>query len=152
LASQPEALFLASYIADGAILVREARALGFAIPLLGASTVNSPEFLNSTGSAANGLVIADLTDSSSAAFKTRWENTFKTPYPGIQSGAPLFYDTALLLGEYLRNHEVHSAADYLSTVNYPGVSGALKFTSQGNLDRDHMILRVQGGRFETVGR
>jgi ABC-type branched-subunit amino acid transport system substrate-binding protein len=44
-ASQPEALSLASYIADGAILVREARALGFAIPLLGASTVNSPEQL-----------------------------------------------------------------------------------------------------------
>ncbi len=152
MASQPEALFFASYIADGAILVREARALGFTIPLLGASAVNSPDFLNSTGSAANGLVIADLTDSSSAAFKTRWEDTFKTPYPGIQSGGPLFYDTALLLGEYLRNHEVSSAAEYLSTVNYLGVSGAIKFTSQGNLDRDHMIWRVQGGRFEPVGR
>jgi branched-chain amino acid transport system substrate-binding protein len=151
-ASQPEALFFASYISDGAILVREARALGISVPLLGSSTLHSADFLNSAGSAADGLVIADLLDSSSAALRERWESTFRSPYPGIQSGGPLFYDTAVLLAEYLRTHDAQGIPDYLRALRYQGVSGTIQFTNEGNLDRDHAILRVEDGEFQQVAR
>jgi branched-chain amino acid transport system substrate-binding protein len=149
-AARPEALFFASYIKDGAILVREARNLGLSIPLLGSSTINNVEFLSSAGSAADGLVFADLADSSSATFKKRWEVAFSSPYPGIQSGAPLFYDIATVLSHYVRDHDAKDAGEYLRGVNYPGVSGAIQFTPAGNLDRHHELYRVQGGRVELL--
>jgi branched-chain amino acid transport system substrate-binding protein len=149
-AIKPDALFFASYIKDGAILVREARALGITVPLLGPSTINSPEFFDATKGVAEGLVLADLTDSSSVEFKTRWQARFGVKYPGIQSGAPLFYDMAMILAKHLQQHDVVSLGEHLRSIDYSGVSAHMKFTTDGNLDREHVIYRVQAGILERV--
>jgi ABC-type branched-subunit amino acid transport system substrate-binding protein len=140
----------ASYIKDGVTIVREARGLGFSIPLLGSSTANTPEFTTKVGSVADGLVLADLYDSSSEEFRGRWQRAFSSPYPGIQSGAPLFYDIAKLLAEYLTSHDAQQLSEYLNSVDYIGASGAIRFNAEGNLDRKHVLHRLNQGKFELL--
>lgn len=149
-AAKPDALFFASYIKDGASLVREARALGIAIPLLGPSTINSPEFFEAAKGSAEGVILADLADSSLVEFKTRWHERFRAKYPGIQSGAPLFYDMATILEKYAQQHELMHLGEYLHSIDYSGVSGRIQFTSDGNLDRQHVLYRVHTGALELM--
>jgi branched-chain amino acid transport system substrate-binding protein len=148
--AKPDALFFASYIKDGAILVRQARAIGLTQPLLGPSTINSPEFFDATKSYTDGLALADLEDSSTAEFKERWRERFKSNYPGIQSGAPLFYDMTMLIEKHLQQHDIETLGEYLRLVDYSGASGRIRFTSDGNLDRQHVLYRVQAGILERV--
>lgn len=149
-AADPDALFFASYIKDGAILVREAQELGIAKPLLGPSTINSPEFFETTKGSADGLVLADLNDSSTTEFRERWESTFGSKYPGIASGAALFYDVATILSGWLQKNAIAGTGDFLRSIDYSGASGRIKFTSDGNLDRRHVHYRVNEGKLELL--
>jgi branched-chain amino acid transport system substrate-binding protein len=149
--AKPGALLLASYINDGAIIVREARSLGLKIPLLGTSSIAAPEFLEATKGIADGLLLANLPDSTSTDFKQRWERTFhNTPYPGISSGAPILYDLAKSLGLYLQKGSPGTIRDYLRTIDYLGASGRITFDEQHNLAREHHVYRIIQGTLEPV--
>lgn len=149
----PSGLLIASYIADGIIILREARELGINVPLFGPSTINSPEFLSATRETADGLVLADLLDSSTPAFKERWVSNFGGDYPGMQSGGPIFYDLATILGRWLQGHKAEATAfrDYLKTLNYTnGVTGGLRFTPEGYLDRNHSLFQLRDGKLHAL--
>lgn len=143
--AKPDALFFASYIKDGTILVREARQMGMSVPLLGPSTINSPDFLSATKNLADGLVFADLADSSTSAFRERWSTTFGAEFPGMQSGASLFYDVTTILGRWLQSGEPAKAADFLRSVDYSGAAGRISFTQDGSLDRVHSLFQISCG-------
>jgi branched-chain amino acid transport system substrate-binding protein len=53
--THPDALVLISYYADGAQIVRQARASGINLPVVAASSVYSPKFLELGGDAVNGV-------------------------------------------------------------------------------------------------
>lgn len=147
--SRPQAIFFASYITDGAIIVREAYQLGVRVPLLGPNTINNSDFFKATMETAEGLTFVDLPDSTTQTFQDRWKEEYKEPFPGIQSGAPIFYDITSILGAAVENKtEINS--EYFRSLNFNGASGTIRFTSAGNLDRSHSVFQVRGGKPEKV--
>ncbi|WP_043284549.1 ABC transporter substrate-binding protein [Paraburkholderia oxyphila] len=53
--THPDALVLISYYADGAQIVRQARESGISLPIVAASSVYSPKFLELGGNSVNGV-------------------------------------------------------------------------------------------------
>ena len=53
--AKPDGLVLVSYYPDGALLVRQARDIGLAVPIVAAGSVYSPKFLELAGPAADGV-------------------------------------------------------------------------------------------------
>ena len=102
--AKPDSLFLVSYYADAALLVRQARQTGLTVPVAAASSIYSPKFVELGGDAAEGVF------TSSRFFP-------EDPRPEVQSFVQAFkakygkepdafnsyaYDTIVLFGQVLR--------------------------------------------------
>lgn len=102
--AKPDSLFLVSYYADAALLVRQARQTGLTVPVAAASSIYSPKFVELGGNAAEGVF------TSSRFFP-------EDPRPEVQSFVQAFkakygkepdafnsyaYDTIVLFGQVLR--------------------------------------------------
>jgi len=53
--AKPDAIVLISYYADGALISRQIRDVGFTTPIVASSSIYSPKFLELAGDAANGV-------------------------------------------------------------------------------------------------
>jgi len=53
--SQPDAIVLISYYADGALITRQIRTVGLATPIVASGSIYSPKFIELAGDAANGV-------------------------------------------------------------------------------------------------
>ncbi len=144
-AKKPEALMLIGYIPDSASIVHQAKALGLSVPLFGCSTLNSPDFFGEAGEAAEGMVIFDLRDLTQAAFRSRWREAYGAAWPGLQSGAPLFYDITRLLAQLTLRHgaDIRQLRQHLLTSTYSGISMKLQFDEFGDLVGEHQGFRLQ---------
>ena len=102
--AKPDSLFLVSYYADAALLVRQARQTGLTVPVAAASSIYSPKFVELGGDAAEGVF------TSSRFFP-------EDPRPEVQTFVQAFrakygkepdafnsyaYDTIVLFGQVLR--------------------------------------------------
>ncbi len=148
-AKRPDALLFISYIQDGALLVKQAKNMGIAVPLLGPSTVNNNDFYSQLGPLANGIVLADLPDSSSKEFRERWQKEFKEPWPGMQSGGSLFYDFVKIM-ELATNSGVETTKDWIDYLfklkDFHGQSGKIEFDKIGDLKLEHVLFQVEDGK------
>jgi len=151
-AKKPEALILIGYIPDSARIVRQAKALGLSLPLFGCSTLNSPDFLSDAGEAAEGMVIFDLPDLTQAAFRSRWLEAYGAAWPGLQSGAPLFYDITRLLAQRTLGNgaDIRQLRQHLLTSIYSGISMKLQFDEFGDLVGEHQGFRLQNKVFVPI--
>ena len=145
-AAKPEALFFASYIADGAIILRQAKESNAAPRYFSGSTINSPDFFKQLGPAADGLVFADVKDETTEQFRRRYSAEFSQTWPGMQSGAPLFYDIVRILALIEYSNDAADARQALVSLrDYRGVSGPVSFDSSGDLERSHLMFTVKNG-------
>jgi len=145
----PDILYIVSYIADGVALVRQARAMGMTLRLAGGSNFNSPDVVNQLGRLGDGIVFSDLRDSTTPEFKSRYESTYRVPWPGIGSCARVAYDDVMLLAEGMRRTEGTPTAvkDFLYSLrDYPGMSGPITFDSNGDLTRQYIIYEIRDGQ------
>ena len=53
--SQPDAIVLISYYADGALITRQIRTVGLATPIVASGSIYSPKFIELAGDAGNGV-------------------------------------------------------------------------------------------------
>jgi branched-chain amino acid transport system substrate-binding protein len=144
-ASNPDAMLFVSYIADGLVIVKEAQQIGLKLPLFGSSSCHSPDFLKAVDGMAQDLVFADLQDSATEEFRSRWKSEFNLEYPGIQSGAPIFYDATAILARWIHQNKLSpiDPISYFKSVDLlEGVSGRVRFDSNNELDRRHSIFKV----------
>lgn len=146
--SKPDAIFLASYIADGMRAVRTMHELGISTPLFASSTIAAPEFFAGTKGMFDELVWADLPDKTHSEFRSRWTKTFGDEWPGAQSGAPIFYDVTLELARWLGSHPSDSKkfkSHLLQLKVSGGGSGMLEFAADGNLTQEHQLFKLRDG-------
>jgi hypothetical protein len=71
-------------------------------------------------------------------------------FPGIQSGAPIFLDMTTLVEEYLQKQDIGHLGEYLRSIDHMGVSGRIQFTSEGSVDRQHVLYRVRAAALELM--
>ena len=102
--AKPDGLVLVSYYPDGALLVRQARDIGLAVPVVAAGSVYSPKFLELAGPAADGVYTnTNFFPGDPRPAVQRFVTAYKTAY----GGEPGFYvargyDAMMLLAAVMR--------------------------------------------------
>jgi len=148
-----EALYIDSYVSDGAAIVIQARELGLNLPIVGPISIHSPVFLRTAGQAAEGVYVTTLFDPSVGTevvkkFISKYSEKYgRTP----DVFAALGYDAGKILAESIRigGAEPSEIREGLMKVsNLQGVTGFIKgYTPDRELLRPLNVLIVKGGEF-----
>ena len=152
-AKNPEAIYLLSYLVDGAVVVKQIKELGLRSRILASSGLNSPDFFKQVGAMAEGMLLSDLPDSTSREFKQRFENTFHKDWPGMASCTSIAYDDLRLLVKAVETvgEDPTKIKDYLYSIrDFPGITGPITFDRNGDLIRQHAVFEVKNGKPERI--
>lgn len=102
--ANPDGLFLESYYADAALIVRQARQIGLNVPVAAASSIYSPKFVELGGDAAEGVFTSSRFFPEDPRPEVQnFVSAFKAKY-GKEPDAfnSYAYDTMILFGQVLR--------------------------------------------------
>lgn len=152
-AAQPDLVFLPSYYAEAAQVIRQARELGIDTPFLGGDGWDSEEFLRVAGNAAENTYIANHFSAQNRLaqnenFITFYEARHGTPPPPL---AALAYDTVKLAADAINRagsrDRVKIREALAATSVFPGVTGTVTFDGNRNPAKPAVILRVENGKF-----
>ena len=151
--AKPDAVLLASYMKDGMALVRALRQAGYAGQLLGSSTLNSQDFIKPLGSMLDGMILADIPDTTAQSFRDQWRQHFNVEWPGIQSTGSLGYDGVMLIAEGVRRSSTSKRAaheEIQDLRDYQGVTGPLSFDQEGNLNLRHELFVLKDNKVQPM--
>lgn len=157
-ASAPEIVFLPSYYAEAALIIRQARDLGLDMPFIGTDGWDSPDFLKVSGTAVNNTYFfshfsPENHAQDTAKFAAAYTAKFHAPPPPL---AALTYDAVMLAADAMKranSAEPKAIRDALAKADFPGVTGRISFDQERNPHKPGIVLRVDGGKFtylETV--
>jgi branched-chain amino acid transport system substrate-binding protein len=155
-----DAVFVPGYYTEAALIVRQARDLGIAVPFFGGDGWEAPQLLQIGGEALEGCYYSthfspENTDSVVQEFvkkfKARWNG--ETP----DAFAALGYDTAYVLTAAIKRAgttEGPKLRDALAaTKNFAGVTGVTNIDANRDASKPAAILAIKGGKlsfFKTV--
>ena len=150
-----EAVFVPGYYTECALIVRQARDLGIAVPFFGGDGWESEKLLEIGGEALNGCFYSThfspqnrepAVASFVSKFKSRWQN--ETP----DAFAALGYDAAYVLVDAIKRAGTTDGPklrDALAaTRNVPGASGATTIDANRNASKPATIIAVKGGALQ----
>ena len=151
-----EGIFIPGYYAEAALIAKQARDLGLAVPLLGVDGWESSELVAIGGTAVEGAYLSthyspENRSPAVVAFNERYRRRW-----GVDSNAlsALGYDSALVLVDALRRAGTTDGPllrDALAaTKDFPGATGMITFDAQRNPTKSAVVLTVKNGRFAFV--
>ena len=156
-AAGADVIFHSSNYTEGALICRQARALGFTGPIFGGDAWEAPELITIGGAAVEGTYYSTHASPESTApemrnflskFRARWAG--ETP----DSIAALGYDAAMLLFDSLRRAGTTESAQLraaiATTKNFLGATGTITIDEHRNASKSAVILAVKDGRFQFV--
>ncbi len=158
---QPDALYLALFYADAAVLAQQMDQAGLDIPVVTNTSLYNPQLIELAGEAVDGYYVpSNFAPQDPAPVVT----TFVTGYEERFGSAPdqfaaLAYDAigslVTALESVSRDGSVPSRADVRDALaamdRYTGVTGELEFDEHGNALRTDMTwLRIEDGRFRVL--
>jgi ABC-type branched-subunit amino acid transport system substrate-binding protein len=138
-AARPEAVFFPGYYADAGLFIRQARATGIDVPLLGGDAALEESVITAAGRAAEGFTVTTpplvsfLTSAAATTFAHDYRTMFGTD-PG--SYAPYEYDAMNILARAVKT--AHSADPAKVTFaldnvySFKGVTGTISFEPNGD--------------------
>ncbi len=152
-AAGAEAVFVPSYYTEAALIVRQARDLGLAVPFFGGDGWEAPQLLEIGGDALDGCYYSTHFSPQNedpavqkfvGRFRERWEG--QTP----DAFAALGYDAAYVLADALKRAGTTKAAklrDALAaTRNFSGVTGVTTIDKNRDASKPAAILKIQNGK------
>ncbi|MGF7161012.1 branched-chain amino acid transport system substrate-binding protein [Rhodoligotrophos appendicifer] len=157
-ASAPDALYIVGTPAEMPFAVKQARQMLPDLPILSYAGIESKEFLDAAGPAAEGVIYTTTafdpasSDPGVKAFVDAYEARFKqkptSPY------ATYGYDAVMIFAEALKasNGQAGEAlrAKIVEAKRFPGVAGDNVFADNGTVAKAVAIRKVANGAFETV--
>ena len=152
-----DAIFVPGYYTEAALISRQARELGLALPLFGGDGWEAPQLIEIGGKAVEGTYYsthyspedtAPAVQAFVAAFRARWNG--ETP----DAMAALGYDSALVLADAIKRAggtEGPALRDALAaTKGFAGVTGATNIDPARNASKSAVIVTIKDGRFKFV--
>lgn len=150
---EPELLYVVAREEEGLEICRNVRSTPWgSVRILSPSRLSSPEFLEAAGGYAEGIFVSSIfapqkADSPAYEFYQSYVSRFgDSPGPT----AALAYDATHLLGDALKRAgslDRSALREALSEIEaFVGVTGAVRFSAEGNALRDYSHLTVRGGR------
>ena len=156
LAERAQALFLAGYPDEGALLLRQMRATSRAMVVAGSDALYSEDTSTWAGAAAEDLYVpAGFVPDTPLPIVRAFVGRYRERYGRVPDQfAAQAYDGVRLLAFAMRRAGVERSKirDVIATLKrFPGVTGELSFDRWGDPVRHVLITRIKGGTFVTVG-
>jgi len=148
-----DAVFVPGYYTESALIVRQARELGLAMPFFGGDGWEDEQLLKIGGEALNGCYYsthfsAENTDPVIAKFVERYKARWGGETPGAFSA--LGYDAVYVLADALKRAGTTDGPklrDALAaTKDFPGVSGVTTIDANRNASKAATIIALQDGK------
>lgn len=152
-----EGIFVPGYYTEAALICKQAKDLGLAVPVFGGDGWEAPQLLQIGGAAVEGAYFSTHYSSENetpavttflAKFRQRWNNTMP------DAMAALGYDSAMVLIDAIKRAgttEGPKLRDALAaTRDYPGVTGTTTLDAQRNATKSAVVITVRDGQFRFV--
>ncbi len=154
----PDVIYCTGYYSEGALTVKQAKALGIKSQLLGQEGFDSPMFLKIAGKAANGTIITtDLNRDSKRPIVKWFISTYRKEFkmdPDMVGASS--FDAVYVLAEAIKKAGCTKPskirAALASIKNFNGVTGKIKgFTKKGEVIKPVILQKVENGKFTYFG-
>jgi branched-chain amino acid transport system substrate-binding protein len=153
----PDAIFAPGNYTESALLIKQARELGFDVPFLGGDTWEAPEFLDVGKAAVEGAVFSTFFTTEVPITKTSelFIDEYRKEY-GKEPAAvtALGFDAYMVILDAI---ERAGSADSVAirnaiakTEGYPGAAGIITLDENGDAVKNAVIKAVKGGNFSFV--
>jgi branched-chain amino acid transport system substrate-binding protein len=157
IAAKPDALYYSGYYAEFGLLVKALKGKGFKGIIASGDGSNDDKFTAAAGAAnAEGVYLTcpcgdANTDPKAAAFLKAYQDNNAGAKPGTYS--PESYDATNAIISVLKADSTRaSVAAAFKTVDYPGITKQVKFTSNGETeDKGVFIYQVKSGKRVVLG-
>lgn len=154
IAKKPDVIFAPGNYTESALLIKQAKVMGIAIPFLGGDTWENPEFIKIGGEAVNGSVYSFFYDSKAFSTKmgTQFTEEYKKSYNKDPEGvAALGFDAYMVVYEAIKkanSTEPQKIRDAIAlTKGYPGAAGNITLDENGDAIKSAVIKKVENGQF-----
>jgi len=152
----PETIFVPGYYTEVGLLVRQARDLGFKIPIIGGDGWDSPKLVEIGGKALNGCYYSNhYSPEDTSQVIQNFVKEFQAKYNEIPDAmAPLGYDAAMILFEAIKKAGSTEGAKIreiiAQTQDYPGITGKITINEERNAVKPAVVLKVENGKIKFV--
>lgn len=150
-----QAIFAPGYYGDAALLMKQAREMGFTGLFMGTDAWEAPELVDIGGNAAEGAVFSShySAEAATTPASAPFVEAFRAEYGEAPSAmAALGYDAYMLVIDAIEragSFDRDAIRDAMaSTENFEGVTGYITINETGDAVKDAVVLEVQNGEFK----
>lgn len=161
ISKKPDVLFIPSYFAEGAIIMKQAKELGAKFNVMGGDAMDNPKIVEIGGAAVEGFVHTtfpydpSMKDMSPIAkkFTENWKKAFPSKEPNVN--AALGYDTYLMVLDAIkRAGKAEPAAitkALAATKGFEGVTGSTTINATHDAEKPVGLVQIKDGKKTYIG-
>ncbi|MDD2206184.1 MAG: ABC transporter substrate-binding protein [Aminobacterium sp.] len=161
ISKKPGIMFIPSYFAEGAIIMKQAAELGAEFKIMGGDAMDNPEIVTIGGEAVEGFMHTtfpydpSMKDMSPLAkqFTENWKKAHPDKDPNVN--AALGYDSYLLVIDAIKragNAEPEAITKALTeTKDFPGVTGNTTINETHDAEKEVGIVMIKEGKKTFIG-
>jgi len=149
-----EAIYAPGYFGDAALLIKQAREMGFKGLFMGSDAWEAPELVSIGGSATEGAVFSSHYSAEAATTPASkpFVDAFQAKYNEVPSAmAALGFDAYMLVIDAIERANSFDPKDIrdamAATSGFPGVTGNITINEEGDAVKDAVVLVVKDGAF-----
>ena len=158
---KPDVLFIPSYFAEGAIIMKQVKELGAKFQVMGGDAMDNPQIVDIGGAAVEGFVHTtfpydpSMKNMSPMAqkFTDNWKKAFPSKEPNVN--AALGYDTYLLVLDAIkRAGKAEPAAitkALVATKGFEGVTGSTTINATHDAEKPVGLVQIKDGKKTYIG-
>lgn len=151
-AQNPDALYIAGYYTEAAMIAQQAALQGLKVRIMGADGFDSPTLIRLGGEAVEGALFtsgffAETQDELGREFVRKYEAAYGTKPDMFAANA---YDSARILIHVIGQvgADPKAVRDGIAAIkDFPGVTGSTSFAENGDAVKPLYILKVENGAF-----
>lgn len=161
ISKKPDVLFIPSYFAEGAIIMKQAQELGANFRIMGGDAMDNPNIVEIGGSAVEGFVHTtfpydpSMADMSPIAqkFTENWKKAYPAKEPNVN--AALGYDAYLIVLDAIKRAgkaepEAITAA-LAATKGFEGVTGSTTINATHDAEKPVGLVQIKDGKKTYIG-
>ncbi|MBI4806023.1 MAG: ABC transporter substrate-binding protein [Desulfovibrio sp.] len=161
ISEKPDVLFIPSYFAEGAIIMKQAKELGATFKIMGGDAMDNPEITKIGGKAVEGFVQTtfpydpSMKDMNATAkkFTEEWKRTFLSKEPNVN--AALGYDAYMIIIDAIKRAgkaEPEAITKALAeTKGFMGVTGSTTINETHDAVKPIGLIEIKDGKKVYVG-
>jgi len=161
ISKKPDVLFIPSYFAEGAIIMKQAKELGAKFRIMGGDAMDNPKIVEIGGAAVEGFVHTtfpydpSMKDMSPIAkkFTENWKKAYPSKEPNVN--AALGYDTYLMVLDAIKRAGKPEPAAITkalaATKGFEGVTGSTTINATHDAEKPVGLVQIKDGKKTYIG-